>query len=131
MKYQKRRWWKYRLFEDISYGTDIAPDDPIDTEFLDMTVDGVLTVKAGYTWDGASGPTIDSKNSFTASLIHDALYQLMRENLLDRRWRKRAYEILYEILISRGMTKLRAKVWYKSVRKAAGKAAKYDVLTAP
>ena len=140
MKYQKRRHWKYRLVTDEFYVTGIKipphPHDPafipaVDTEFITMTADGQITVKAGYVWDGASGPTFDTKNTFTASLIHDALYQLMREGLLDRKWRKRADKILYEILRSRGMWKFRAKLWYRAVRASAGPAAESDVLTAP
>ena len=96
-----------------------------------MTVDGLITVKRGYVWDGASGPTWDTKNTMLGSLIHDALYQLMRGGLIGQDWRKRADEVLYEILIDKGMWKLRAKIWYRAVRKAAGSASKYDVLTAP
>ena len=131
MKYRKRRFWKYQLHEDEVYVTDILPEKAIDTAFLDMTVDGVLTVRKNYTWDGASGPSFDSKSTFSASLIHDALYNLMRENLLDRRHRKRVDQIFYEILISRGMSKFRARIWYRAVRKGAANAAKHDVLTAP
>lgn len=140
MKYQRRRHWKYRLYEDQIYQTGINPPPPaydaafvpaIDTQFISLTVDGVITVKAGYVWDGASGPTFDTKNTFMASLIHDALYQLMRNGLLDRKWRKRADKIMYEILRSRGMWKVRAKIWYRAVRIGAGPDAESDVLTAP
>jgi hypothetical protein len=131
IKYQKRRFWKYRLFEDEAYATGIEIPEPIVTGFLSMTVDGLLTVRKGYVWDGASGPTIDTKNTFTASLIHDALYNLMRDNLLDRKHRRRADRILYEILRSRGMTRIRAKTWERAVRKGAASSAEYDVLTAP
>ena len=131
MKYQKRRYWKYRLYNTEVYPTGITLTNPVQTRYIDMTVDGVITVKRGYVYDGASGPTIDSKNTMLASLIHDALYQLMRGNLISRDWRKRADEVLYEILIDKGMWKLRAKIWYRTVRKAAGNASKYDVLTAP
>ena len=132
IKYQKRRFWKYRLFEDETYHTEIIPKAPIDTPYIDMDIKGVMTVRRGYVWDGASGPTIDTKNTMTASLIHDALYQLMRENLIDRdKWRKRADKILYEILRSRGMTSIRAKIWYRAVRKGAEASSEYDVTTAP
>jgi len=30
-----------------------------------------------------------------------------------------------------GMSKIRAKIWYRAVRKGAAHAAEYDVLTAP
>jgi hypothetical protein len=131
MEYQKRRFWKYRLYKDESYETGIKIDTPIITKFFEMTVDGRITGKKGYTWDGASGPTFDTKNTFTASLFHDIIYQMIREGYLDMKWRKRGDEILYEILRSRKMTKIRAKTWYRAVRKLAGKSARYDVLTAP
>jgi len=132
MKYQKRRHWKYRLYEDVFYRhTDITPAQPVDTEFINLTSEGSLLVKAGYVWDGASGPTIDTKNTMTASLIHDALYNLLRDGLIDQKWRKRADQVLYELLRQSGMSKIRAKIWFRAVRKGAAHAAEYDVLTAP
>jgi len=44
--------------------------------------DGGLLIKAGYSWDGPSGSAIDTKNFMQGSLVHDALYQLLRENIL-------------------------------------------------
>jgi hypothetical protein len=131
MKYQKRRYWKYRVYDDETYATGIELENAISTEYIKLAANGILTAKMGYVWDGASGPTIDTKNTMTPSLIHDCLYQLMRANLLDRKWRKRADEVLYEALRERGMWKVRAKIWYRAVRKAASKSSKYDVLTAP
>ncbi len=129
MKYKKRRYWKYQLYETVTYDTGIILPE-IRTEFINL-INGILTVRKGYTWDGASGPTFDTKNTFTASLIHDALYQLMRENWIDRSWRKRSDQILYEILRSRKMFKWRAKLWYRAVRQGAAHSTNYDVLIAP
>lgn len=131
MKYTKRRNWKYKLYETEMWATGIMVDRPIVTEFLQLGIDGLLVVKPQYAWDGASGPTFDTKNTFLGSLIHDALYQLMREGYLDRKWRKRADEILYEILRSRRMTRIRARTWYRAVRKGAAKSSRWHVLTAP
>lgn len=129
MEYQKRRFWKYKLYADETYSTGIKVSAPINTQFIWMTVEGILTVKKGYTWDGASGPTLDTKNTMTPSLIHDALYQLMRMGLLDRRWRKQADEILYEMLRIRKTWKVRAKTWYRMVRRHASQSSKYNVIT--
>jgi len=136
MKYKKRRHWRYTLFEDEIYATGIVPDQAIrlyvGNSMLEMNMAGFLTIHENYVWDGASGPAINTKNSRTPSLVHDALYNLFREQLLDaKKWRKRADKILYEMLIARGMSKFRAKLWYKAVRKGAAHAADYDVLTAP
>lgn len=132
MRYRKRRYWKYTTVDVETYATGILPDSPIKTDFLSMDMDGLLAIQPQYAYDGASGPTIDTPNTMFGALIHDALYQLMRGEYLDReRWRKRADEILYEILIDKGMTRLRAKVWYRAVRKGAKRSSEYDVITAP
>ena len=130
MRYQKRRFWKYRLYSDETYDTNIFPTKLVKTEFIHLGMNGVLVVKRGYVWDGASF-AIDTKNTMLASLIHDALYQLMRGNYIIQEWRVNADQILYDILIEKGMWKIRARAWYRAVRRAAGNASKYDVLTAP
>ena len=43
---------------------------------------GRLTVREGYAWDGASGPTWDTNNALVPSLVHDVLYQAIRAGLL-------------------------------------------------
>ena len=53
------------------------------TAFIQLTAKGKLTIKRGYAWDGPSGPTIDTKTFMRGSLVHDALYQLMRLKVLD------------------------------------------------
>lgn len=107
----------------------------ISTEYLTIRLDGTLIIKKGYAWDGASGPTYDSKSSMRGALVHDAIYQLMRMGLLDIKFRKKADLEMYKIMREDGMWYLRAKSWYFSVRVAAGFAAKPDarkkVLTAP
>ncbi len=77
-----------------------------------------ITVCTNYAWDGASGPSIDTPNTMCASLIHDALYQAIREcrknygcNL-----RKSADKILHDILKADGMFWLRRRAWYCLVR---------------
>ncbi len=137
MKYKKRRHWKNRLEEDESYLTEITPDKPIRVDFpfgggfIQLDMDGQLTVGAGYVWDGASGPTFDTKNTKTPSLIHDAIYNLFRLLLLDIKWRKQADRTLYDMLRARKMFKWRAKLWYRGVRTGASHSARYDVLEAP
>ena len=50
------------------------------------------------------------------SLIHDALYQLMRESVLPLEFRKKADEILREVCLEDGMSKFRTWYVYKAVR---------------
>lgn len=51
---------------------------PILTDYV-WSLDGrLLTIREGYAWDGASGPMPDLTCVMRASLVHDALYQLIR-----------------------------------------------------
>ena len=84
--------------------------------------DGVLTISVGYAWDGPSGPTFDTKDFMRGSLVHDALYQLMREGAISRAlYRKYADQLLREICLEDGMSKFRAWYVYKAVRMFCGK----------
>lgn len=121
MKYQKG--FKYQLVETLRYDTGIVQGKDVVTHFIELSPTGILSIKEGYAWDGASGPTIDTKSSMRAALVHDALYQLMRQEYLDIEYRHAADRILRDILIKDGMWKWRANIWYKAVRKAAKEAA--------
>ena len=76
-----------------------------------------MRVAAGYCWDGPSGPTIDTDNFLKPSLAHDALYQLMREGRLDpTKYRVRADNLLKDLCLAAGMSKIRAWYVYNAVR---------------
>lgn len=57
-------------------------------DFIEL-YDGILTIKKGYRWDGASTPTNtinvwDNRTFYIrASCVHDAMYDLMRMDYLD------------------------------------------------
>lgn len=109
--------YKYQLKEEYVVEIPIKPDVSIDTEYLALTVDGMLTVKKGYAWDGPSGPTIDTLDFMRGSLVHDALYQLMRERHLDHdKCRETADRLLQTICKEDGMNSLRAWWVYQGVR---------------
>ena len=79
----------------------------------------------GYAWDGPSGPTIDTKNFMRGSLVHDGLYQLMREGLLaHEEYRKSADDLLRDICVEDGMSKFRAWYVHRAVRISGGKSTK-------
>jgi hypothetical protein len=82
----------------------------IKTDFIDLDTVGMLTIKGGYAWDGPSGPTIDTKSFMRGSLVHDALYQLMRNGHLPGSCREAADQELHRICREDGMTRFRA--WY-------------------
>ena len=57
------------------------------------------------------------------SLVHDALYQLLRLGLLPPECRAAADAELYRICRADGMSWIRAKLWLRAVRKFAASAA--------
>ena len=109
-----RAGYKYQLVEDYQHETDI-PGVSIATPFICLSKTGMLTIKAGYAWNGASGPTIDSKSSMRGSLVHDALYQLMSiyPDLL--KFRLYADELFFITCKQDGMGSARAWLWKKAV----------------
>ena len=86
------------------------------TDWVELDRNGVMTLSAGYAWDGASGTAINTKNSVRASCGHDALYQLIRLGLLPRTKRLQADSDLRKWLIEDGMLELRANLWFFGVR---------------
>ena len=119
-----RKGYKYQLAEQYQVGVGIFLKRAIVTDFIELGTNGVITIKAGYAWDGPSGPTVDTKSFMRGSLVHDALYQLMRMGLLPQAYREPADKLLRQHCREDGMYGWR--VWYvfKSVRKFAAAAAK-------
>ena len=128
--------YKYQLCREHTELVSIFldPHKPVETDYLKLA-DGWLTIKKGYAWDGASGPTVDSKSSMRGSLVHDALYQIMRLGLLSETYRKQADKLLHDICTADGMNPIRADLWRDAVHLLAGRYAKRGteqrVLVAP
>ena len=102
----------------------IKPEKEIETDYVDLTFAGLLTIKKGYAWDDPSGTTIDTKNFMRGSLVHDALYQLMCDEYINKdKWRAEADLELKRICIEDGMSKIRAWYVHWAVQKAAAPAA--------
>lgn len=110
MKYKRLGNYKYQNIETVTMLTDIKSDKDVGNPYVNISADGILTINKGYSWDGPSGPTIDTKTFMRGSLIHDALYQLMREGYIDRSYRDYSDRLLKKICLEDGMNKFRA--WY-------------------
>jgi hypothetical protein len=127
--------YKYQLKEIYKVSIDIKPEITIKTAYIKLDTKGSLTIIKGYAWDGPSGPTIDTLTFMRGSLIHDALYQLMREKHLDQKYRINADRILRKICIEDRMCRLRAYWVYYAVRlfaeTAADPASRRPVIKAP
>ncbi len=127
-KYQSREPFKIQL-----EGLFVGPS--INTEWISLSTSGLLHIKAGYAWDGCSGPTYDTRNTMRGSKVHDALYELIRKGHLDRDNKPRVDEIFREILLEDKVCKLRANCFHWAVvkfgRGATLPSHKKEILYAP
>ncbi len=97
-------------------------------DFITLDTEGVLAIRAGYAWDGPSGPTIDTRNFMEASLVHDVLYELMRKVHIPfgKSERIAADMELIRIAKAEGMSWLRRKWVYLALRAFAASSADPD-----
>lgn len=121
VRYRRLGGYRYLLAEDFAIHVPIFPRRPIEHPFISLSLGGLLTVRRGYAWDGASWPAVNTPDFCRGSLVHDALYQLIREGLLDSPGdRASADAVLRDICLFDGMPLLRALwVWF-AVRVFAG-----------
>lgn len=134
MKY--RSGYSYQLAENEYYQSDIMPLGVLaDTDWLALDTEGLLTIRAGYAWDGASSPALHTPDNMRASLIHDAYYQLIRLGLIHTSCRAAADRVYRGVCIEDGMTESRALTHYIALRLFGGQAALVEsepvVLVAP
>lgn len=126
--------YKYQLARDYMVEIPIKGIHAV-TEWIQLERDGKLYIRKGYAWDGPSGPTFDTPDSMRGSLVHDALYQLMRLGLLDKSFRAKADDILHDICVEDGMIHMRAELWEEMVSLFAGpciaREAEPEILEAP
>ena len=111
-----RKGFKYQLAEDYYIILDLKIPKSVESDFLLLANNGVLKIFKGYAWDGASGITFDTKSSMRGALVHDALYQLMRMELISIDFRLFADKTLKRICIEDGMYEWRAEMWFKAVQ---------------
>ena len=127
--------YKYQLQQAYAQAVPITPEEPVFTSYVTLTTAGILKIEVGYAWDGPSGPTVDSKNFMRGSLVHDALYQLIRLGKLPKEVKQIADELLHSMCLEDGMSKLRAAWVLLGVRVGGSTSilpeAEPEVLTAP
>ena len=116
MKYRDIRAYKFQVYETEVTKTPIIPEKEIYHEFFMLLMDGTLTVKKGYAWDGASGPVIQTKALLKASLAHDVFFQCMRVGLLPKSYFEVVNKFLQIQCIQFGMNKLFAWGVYQAVQ---------------
>jgi hypothetical protein len=82
--YEKGGSKKYVLIKAFCTKLKVKPKRSIFLPYCSYLRTGLVYIRKGYEWDGPSGPAIDTDNFMDGSLIHDLLYQLMREGHLPR-----------------------------------------------
>ena len=100
-----KKGYEYQLERD--YTTYVGFDGKWGgNDFVWLNPSGFLLLKRGYAWDGPSGPAIHTPNFLRGSLIHDALYQLIRLKVLALEDRAEADLILKAAVLEDGMNPL-------------------------
>jgi hypothetical protein len=128
--------YKYQLAEDVSVQTAIllAEGGDISRKFYSLSDRGMLLIRAGYAWDGPSGPSLDTPSFMFGSLVHDVLYQMMGDgDLSTGDWRRYADDLLADICALNGMPMWRRNYVWLAVRTFGGSIAEAadTTLTAP
>ena len=143
-----RDGYRYQLAEDYYVYVDIFHYQDIETEFINLSKNGLLWIKKGYASDGPSGPTkiiCDILDLFgcipfigrfflwlkfkilntimRGAFGHDAGYELLRKGLLPPEARLPIDKELKKVCLKDGMSKIRAWYVYRGVRGLAGYAA--------
>jgi hypothetical protein len=121
-----KKGYKYQLHKDYildipKHLTTLIPSASVYNTFVILKVDGTLIIKEGYAWDGPSGPTFDTANFMRGSLVHDCLYELIREGHLPNSARHDADLLLKQICLEDGMSRVRAWWVFTAVTKFANK----------
>jgi len=133
VEYQKG--YKNRLYKTYKGNVAIYPDVHIESKFGFLYPNGNIEIFEGFMWDGCSGPTIATKSTRRAGMVHDFLYYLMRHGLLEQHQRKQADNVFRRILLEDKCLWLRAWGYFKAVRMFAASAAspqtRKKVFTAP
>jgi len=108
--------YKYHLHEDYEHSLSFDTGVRRTLGFIELNGDR-LVLRKGYGWDGASGPVFDTKNVMRATAVHDALYRLIRYELLsETEFKDRSDLEFVQILEEDGVPKLGRYWFYQAVK---------------
>ena len=106
--------YRYQLVDQYSVQTGITGHEAR-TQYLELKKNGWLYIAAGDCWDGATG-AFDTRDFMRGSLVHDALYQLIRLGKLPLNQRENCDRELYRLCREDGMSWVRARYVFIAVR---------------
>ena len=114
LTYRELDDYKYQVKEYFKIQTGLSGVSIV-TEFVSLEPNGLLRITAYYAWNGSNWSS--DEHAMIASLVHDALCQLMRLGLLSRTvFRKPADALYRDISIAEGINKYRAGFRYRMLR---------------
>jgi len=102
-----RAGFAYQLEYDFSVLIGIHGHSSVD-DFITLEPNGRLLIRKGYAWNGATG-ILDTRSAIRASLVHDALYQLLRRDKLPRSAKAPADALFRTLGIEDGMWRIKAR----------------------
>lgn len=112
--------YKYQLKSNVVIQTSLRQETPRFIQgYVFLDTDGVLIIYRGYAWDGCTNAP-DTESNMLAGLVHDALYQLMQEDILDKSFKPLADDMLRDIMISQGSFKSTADLFHLAVQEFGG-----------
>lgn len=125
MKYRFTKGYNLLLEEDEQTEIPGISDEQCHNDYISLD-HGILILKKGYAWDGSTVPLKklykwiwdSDKYCKKASLIHDSFCQLMREGLLDKKYKRYVDGFYKYMCMLGGMGKRQANLRYWFLRKS-------------
>jgi hypothetical protein len=115
MMYEKRKFYKFVLLESLQLAIPFLDKKfKIETKFFKLE-NSILYIYKGYAWDGPSFVPLFYKKMMYASLVHDVLYQMIRDCGLFLTYKDEADELFYNICLNDGVNPVMALFSYKMV----------------
>jgi hypothetical protein len=75
--------WYFLDSELVQVFVGIFPKSPVQYQGNTLTSTGWLAVRKGFRWDGASGPAIDTITNMRASMVHDAIINMIQAGKIE------------------------------------------------
>ena len=110
-----KRSKKWAVAFDTTIPTVVYPMTTVSSPDIELDTNGVLTIKRNWQFDGVTWAP-DRKRAMRAALAHDALYDLMRHNLLPLSMQHQADDCFYLTCLEDGVPKWRALLYRKALR---------------